>query len=79
MNVIDKLPRSERPESIKRLRAIWQAGSESAARKLALQAVRDLSAAGYDRTARCLGDGLDRCLTCYQFSEAHRLRLRTTT
>ena len=78
MNVIDKLPRSERPESIKRLRAIWQAGSESAARKLAVQAVRDLSVAGYDRAARCLEDGLDRCLTCYQFSEAHRPRLRTT-
>ena len=78
MNVIDKLPKSERPEYIKRLRAIWQAGSESAARKLAAQTVRDLSAAGYDRAARCLEDDLDRCLTFYQFPEAHWPHLRTT-
>ena len=28
MNVIDKLPISERPEYSKRLRAVWQAGNE---------------------------------------------------
>ena len=51
MNVIDKLPMSERPEYTKRLRAIWQANSESAARKLAAKMIHDLSAAGYDRAA----------------------------
>jgi hypothetical protein len=30
MNVVDKLPVKERPEYTKRLRAIWQASSESA-------------------------------------------------
>jgi transposase-like protein len=35
MNVIDKLSVSERPEYTKRLRAVWQADSEKAARKLA--------------------------------------------
>lgn len=78
MNVIDKLPMSERPEYTKRLRAIWQADSESGARKLAAKVVRDLSAAGYERAAGCLEDDLDRCLTFYQFPEAHWPHLRTT-
>ena len=78
MNVIDKLPMSERPEYTKRLRAIWQADSESGARKLAAKVVRDLSAASYERAARCLKDDLDRCLTFYQFPEAHWPHLRTT-
>ncbi len=78
MNVIDKLPMSERPEYIKRLRAIWQADRESIARKLAAKVVRDLSAASYDRAARCLEDDLDRCLTFYQFPKAHWPHLRTT-
>jgi transposase-like protein len=78
MNVIDKLPMSERPEYTKRLRAIWQADSESGARKLAAKVVRDLSAAGYQRAARCLEDDLDRCLTFYQFPGAHWPHLRTT-
>ncbi len=78
MNVIDKLPRSERPEYVKRLRAVWQADRESVARKLAAEVVRDLSAAGYERAARCLEDDLDRCLTFYQFPEAHWPHLRTT-
>lgn len=78
MNVIDKLPMRERPEYVKRLRAIWQADSEKAARKLATGVVRDLRAAGYDRAASCLEDDLDRCLTFYQFPEAHWSHLRTT-
>ncbi len=35
MNVIDKLPMSERPEYTKRLRTVWQSDSESVARTLA--------------------------------------------
>lgn len=78
MNVIDKLPMSERPEYTKRLRAIWQANSESTARKLAAKMIHDLSTAGYDRAARCLEDDLDRCLTFYRFLKAHWPHLRTT-
>jgi transposase-like protein len=78
MNVIDKLPTSERPEYTKRLRAVWQADSEKAARKLAGRLATDLRAAGYDRAADCLEDDLDRCLTFYQFPEAHWSHLRTT-
>jgi transposase-like protein len=78
MNVIDKLPVRERPEYTKRLRAVWQADSEKAARKLAGKLVSDLRAAGYDRAAACLEDDLDRCLTFYQFPESHWPHLRTT-
>ena len=78
MNVIDKLPQVERPEAIQRLRAIWQADSEKAARKLAGKLIADFRTAGYDRAADCLEDDLDRCLTFYQFPEAHWSHLRTT-
>jgi len=78
MNVIDKLPVSERPEYTKRLRAVWQADSEQAARKLAGNLTADLRKAGYDRAADCLEDDLDRCLTFYQFPEAHWPHLRTS-
>jgi len=78
MNVIDKLPVSERPEYTKRLRAVWQADSEKAARQLAGKLATDLRRAGYDRAADCLEDDLDRCLTFYQFPEAHWPHLRTS-
>jgi transposase-like protein len=78
MNVLDKLPKSEQPEATKRLRAIWQADTEQAARKLAVRFIGDLSAAGYDRAADCLTNDLDRCLTFYRFPEAHWSHLRTT-
>ena len=78
MNVLDKLPNDERMEYTPRLRAIWQADSEKAARKLAAAVVRDLREAGYDRAADCLEDDLDRCLTFYQFPPAHWPHLRTS-
>jgi len=78
MNVLDKLPLKERPTWVPRIRAIWQADSEKAARKLAAAVIHDLREAGYDRAADCLGDDLDRCLTFYCFPEAHWSHLRTT-
>jgi len=78
MNVLDKLPTDEQPEYTPRLRAIWQADSEKAARKLAAAVIHDLRQAGYDRAADCLEDDLDRCLTFYRFPEAHWSHLRTT-
>jgi transposase-like protein len=63
MNVIDKLPKAEQPEATTRVRAIWQAQSESAARKLAAAVIADFRRGGYDRAADCLADDLDRCLT----------------
>jgi putative transposase len=78
MNVIDKLPQAEKPEAVKRVRAIWQADSEQAARNLAAKLITDFRVAGYDRAAACLADDLDRCLTFYRFPEAHWSHLRTT-
>lgn len=78
MNVIDKLPQRERPDAVQRLRAIWQADSEKAARKLAGQLIIELREAGYDRAAACLENDLDRCLTFYRFPEPHWSHLRTT-
>ena len=67
-----------RPEAIQRLRAIWQADSEKVARQLAEKSIRDFRQAGYDRAADCLESDLDRCLTFYQFPEAHWPHLRTS-
>lgn len=78
MNVVDKLPVKERPEYTKRLRAVWQAADKSAALKLAAGVAKDLRGGGYERAAKCLEDDLDRCLTFYQFPEAHWPHLRTT-
>jgi len=78
MNVMDKLPLKERPTWIPRLRAIWQADSEKAARRLAMAVIHDLREGGYDRAADCLADDLDRCLIFYRFPEAHWSHLRTT-
>jgi putative transposase len=78
MNVIDKLPQAEQSEATTRVRAIWQAGSDGAARKLAAAVIADFRQAGYDRAADCLADDLDRCLTFYQFPEPHWSHLRTT-
>jgi putative transposase len=78
MNVLDKLPLKERPTWAPRVRAIWQADSEKAARKLAAGVTHDLREAGYDRAADCLEDDFDRCLTFYRFPEAHWSHLRTT-
>lgn len=78
MNVIDKLPKAERPEYLQRIRAVWQAESEAASRRLAEKVVADLRRADYERAAACLEDDLDRCLTFYQFPEAHRPHLRTS-
>lgn len=78
MNLIDKLPQAERPEAVQRVRAIWQANSEAAARRLAEKLIADFRTAGYDRAGECLANDLDRCLTFYQFPEAHWSHLRTT-
>ena len=78
MNVLDKLPKSERPDATQRLRAIWQAKSAERARALAAKLIADFRQAGYERAADCLADDLDRCLTFYQFPKSHWLHLRTT-
>lgn len=77
-NVVDKLPKAEQAEGTQRVRAVWQADSEKAARSLADKLIGEWHKAGYDRAARCLAEDLDRCLTFYQFPQAHWSHLRTT-
>jgi len=77
-NVVDKLPKAEQAEGTQRVRAIWQAETQKAARALAEKLIGEWRKAGYDRAARCLADDLDRCLTFYQFPETHWSHLRTT-
>ncbi|MEW6197803.1 MAG: hypothetical protein AB1601_03950 [Planctomycetota bacterium] len=45
---------------------------------LAAAAVANFRQASYGRAADCLADDLDRCLTLYQFPEAHGSHRRTT-
>jgi len=78
MNVLDKLPKDERAEYSSRIRAIWQADDEKAARKLAGDVIHDLREGGYDGRRACLENDLDRCLTFYQFPQAHWSHLRTS-
>jgi transposase-like protein len=78
MNVVDKLPRNEQPEAVKRLRAVWQAEDEKAARKLAAALTHDFRTGGYDRAADCLEADLNRCLTFFKFPQAHWSHLRTS-
>ncbi len=46
MNVIDKLPKAEQPEAVKRVRAIWPANREEAARALAGKLITQFRRAG---------------------------------
>jgi putative transposase len=78
MNILDKLPQGERATMTPRIRAIWLAEDEPAARKLAAALVPDFRSAGYDRAAECLEANLDRCLTFFRFPPAHWIHLRTT-
>jgi len=78
MNVVDKLPKRERAEAVKRIRAIWHAKSEERARALAANLAKDFRRAGYDRAADGLEADLDRCLTFFRFPETHWSHLRTT-
>ena len=78
MNVLDKLPKSEQPEAVQRLRAVWQADDRKLARKLAASLIADFRSAGYDRAAACLANDLERCLTVYDFPAEHWIPLRTT-
>ena len=70
--------RAEQPQAATRVRAIWQADSAPAARKLAAAAAADFRKAGYERAADCLADDLERCLTFYRFPQEHWPHLRTT-
>jgi putative transposase len=76
-NILDKLPKRERAEAAKSLRAIYL----SATREEAKQKVQALAKSWrglYDKAAECLLDDLERMLSYYDFPEEHWRHLRTT-
>jgi putative transposase len=76
-NVLDKLPKRERGEAAKSLRAIYL----SATREEARQKINVLAKSWrglYDKAAECLLTDVERMLTYYDFPAAHWRHLRTT-
>jgi transposase-like protein len=76
-NVLDKLPQKERKDASERLRAVYLAGSRSAAEQLA----HDLAAEwqkSYPKAATCLLTDLAACLRYYDYPPEHWKHLRTT-
>lgn len=77
-NILDKLPKSEQPEGVQRLRGIQLATDREAARWLAKKLIAEWNAAGYDKAAKCLEGALERLLTFFDFPNKHAKHLRTT-
>jgi putative transposase len=76
-NVLDKLPKRERPEAVKSLRAIYLSASKEEARQKVMGLTKSWRGM-YDQAAECLLDDLERMLTYYDYPEEHRRHLRTT-
>jgi putative transposase len=77
-NLLDKLPKSEHPEAVARLRAVYLATDGEAARYLAQKLIRDWRAAGYERASDCLRSALRNLLTFFEFPSEHARHLRTS-
>lgn len=76
-NVLDKLPKRERAEAVKSLRAIYMSTTKEEARQKVMVLARSWRGM-YDKAAECLLDDLERMLTYYDYPEEHRRHLRTT-
>ena len=76
-NILDKLPRRERAEAAKSLRAIYLSASREEARQKVMVLARSWRGL-YDKAAECLLDDLERMLTFYDYPQEHRRHLRTT-
>ena len=76
-NILDKLPRKERSEAAKSLRAIYLSQTREEARSKVLALAKSWRGQ-YDRAAECLMDDLDRMLTYFDFPVEHHKHLRTT-
>lgn len=76
-NVLDKLPKRERAEAAKRLRAIYLSQSREEARQKVLGLAKSWRGL-YDKAAECLLDDLERMLSYYDFPAEHWRHLRTT-
>jgi len=76
-NILDKLPRTERGEAAKCLRAIYLARNRVEAERLAKGLAAHWSKQ-YTKAAECLLQALPRLLTFFDFPAEHARHLRTT-
>jgi len=76
-NILDKLPRTERGEAAKCLRAIYLARNRVEAERLAKGLAAHWSQQ-YTKAAECLLQALPRLLTFFDFPAEHARHLRTT-
>lgn len=78
-NILNKLPKREQDEAVKRLRAIYLAESKEEAERLAKLLIKDWKQfAETEKAAQCLELALERWLTFFEFPTEHAKHLRTT-
>lgn len=78
-NILNKLPKREQDEAVKRLRAICLAEEKAEAERLAKLLIKDWKRfAETEKAAECLELALDRLLTFFEFPIDHAKHLRTT-
>ncbi len=76
-NVLDKLPRRERAEAVKSLRAVYLSKTREEARSKVIALAKGWRGL-YDKAAECLMDDLDRMFAYYDYPAEHHKHLRTT-
>ena len=76
-NVLDKLPKRERSEAVKSLRAIYLSQTREEAKAKVMTLAKSWRGM-FDRAAECLIDDLDRMLTFFDYPVEHHKHLRTT-
>lgn len=78
-NILNKLPKSEQDEAVKRLRAIYLAENQEEARRLAEKLIKEWEKVpNTENAAECLEKALERLLTFFEFPVEHAKHLRTT-
>lgn len=78
-NILNKLPKREQDEAVKRLRAIYLAENREEAERLAKLLIKDWKRFGEtEKAAACLELALERLLTFFEFPIEHAKHLRTT-
>jgi transposase-like protein len=76
-NILDKLPKRERDEAAKSLRAIYMSKTKEEARSKAQTLARSWKGL-FDKAAECLLDDLERMLTFFDYPSEHHKHIRTT-
>ncbi|MDQ3255185.1 MAG: IS256 family transposase [Acidobacteriota bacterium] len=76
-NVLDKLPKRERSEAAKSLRAVYLSKTREEAKSKVMTLAKSWRGL-YDRAAECLLDDLDRMFAYYDYPAEHHKHLRTT-